>query len=81
LTESESAVLPRDRSQWIDAGVQYLKAALDTRGRFGLKVALSAYNHGISFTQPTHYGSAVFSIMRGCDECYSRIQALSLLIA
>ncbi len=62
-TAAAMGLHPRDCSDWIDAGLKYLKIALEKQGRYGLDVAVSAYNHGVGFAKPTSYGTAVLRAM------------------
>jgi len=49
----------------VEAGVRYLKEALDAQGRYGLCAALSAYNHGLGYVRCTGYGRTVLAIANG----------------
>lgn len=47
----------------IEAGMRYLKQALEIQGRYGMCAAVSAYNHGIGRIYCSHYGRTVLALM------------------
>jgi hypothetical protein len=49
----------------IEAGVRYLKEALDMQGRYGPCAALSAYNHGLGYVSCSGYGRTILALASG----------------